>query len=279
MHMEEAVWQRCRNGRQLNWRRKQSVRRIKRPSVSLSRGRHFWKSWSWAPRKFRSWVRAKWDWAWVSQVLGSCCWESSSAVGVWYLLDTDPGHRQLDTKHQSNSQKCWLQLLPQGMWHWWLWGHQWWCWEQMMCNWSSIFIPCLFSNGFPVLCGELHQIPLSPCRKSCYLLAGKVGFLSLSVFTHKMMSRTRTAGKIDPTLMCSLTSSYCATVGDSGGNFHLKQTKHKLKIAYTPLLKLGLLLNTYCPLLISLSALTPRTSRVVSSYCCTALVHHTTCSL
>lgn len=28
MHMEEDAWQRCRNGRQLNWRRKQSIKHV-----------------------------------------------------------------------------------------------------------------------------------------------------------------------------------------------------------------------------------------------------------
>lgn len=85
MHMEEAAWQRCRHGRQLNWRRKQNIRCFKRCLISLSRGKAFPKKLELGPQKVQE-LRWKCHSVWVSQVLGSCSWCTGAGVCCGQLL-------------------------------------------------------------------------------------------------------------------------------------------------------------------------------------------------
>lgn len=109
-------------------------------------------------------------------------WDSCCGCGCLTSLGQDPRCLQLDTKHQGHLGKSWAQLLLQGVWHWWLWGCMWWCSGQLDWIWASIFAPCLFSNGFPVLFGEHQQIPQVPIERAAVFYWKGEDFISQYVY-------------------------------------------------------------------------------------------------
>lgn len=84
--------------------------------------------------------------------------------------------------YQGHLGKSWAQLLPQRVWHWWLWGYKWWWSGQLDWNWASIFTPWFFSNGFPVLYGECHQIPQVPVERAAVFYWKGEDFISQYVY-------------------------------------------------------------------------------------------------
>lgn len=191
MHMEEAAWQRCRNGRQLNWRRKQSVRHVSEGTWVPWVGEGASKKAGIGPTESsgtRVEASLRVGVSGAGQLLPTCrgwclLWDRTCCCGCLHLWDSDPGCLQLDTKHQSNFGKSWFQLLPQGVWHRWLWRHQWWCRGQLNRNRASIFALCLFSNGFPILPGELHQIPKVLIERAAAFPLKGGDFISHYVYT------------------------------------------------------------------------------------------------
>lgn len=204
-------------------------------------------------------------------------WTAPVAVGVCHLWDSDPGCLQLDIKHQSNFGKSRVQLLPQGMWHWWLGGHQWWCWGWLNWNWANTFTSCLFSNGFHVLYGELHQIPQVPVEKAAAFHWKGGNFISHYVYTWND-GWDKDCWKKQSGI--NVLADKFAVSRESGGKFYLKQTKHTLKIAFTPFSQIRTI-TTHILLHLNVvicSHFTPCTFHVVIMYSCTGLVHHMTCN-
>lgn len=128
---------------------------------------------------------------WVSHVLrsqswhavvGVCCGTVAVDVGVWHPWDKTQGvfswipsirviwgeaelsfcYKEYDT---GDSDGC-----------------MWWCSGQLDWIWASIFAPCLFSNGFPVLFGEHQQIPQVPIERAAVFYWKGEDFISQYVY-------------------------------------------------------------------------------------------------
>lgn len=103
-------------------------------------------------------------WMWVFDIPGSktqdvFSWIPSTWV-IWGKAELSFCHKEYDTSD---------------------WGCMWWC-SLLDWNWASIFTPCLFSNGFPVLYGEHHQIPQVPIERAAVFYWKGEDFISQYVY-------------------------------------------------------------------------------------------------